>query len=158
MKKLILLIIILAGWQFSKAQTVEETVEFITVKLFQAHFVAKPVATGESLIQPKSWLIDGEFRKISVGSWASIKSINYFKDSDGYWKLDLSGAFTIYDYSSKGLDFSYQDLKFDKLGAETRVVIIFPPNTSETDVQKLIKALKHLAVLKGAKLVKDDLF
>lgn len=159
MKKLILLIFILAGWQFSKAQTVEETVEYINIKLSQEDGEVKSVTTENDFIYPYKWNTESrKLTEIRVANWISIKSINYLKMADGNWKINVRGNFTVYQNSYSILDYLYQDIKFKKISSVSFVDLPFPNGFSETDVQKLVAALKHLATLNGAKLLKDDLF
>lgn len=122
MKKLISLCLLLFVSIIVKAQSAEETLEWLRAK--------QPAIRGNSVtIDENSIRYSNNENKISI-DWSKIKDV-----TDKYLEITIVGNELI---NGKNV--------FIRFSIDGKIS------------EKFAKALKHLAELKGAKLVKDDLF
>lgn len=138
MKKIVLFLLLSAGLVTAQAQTAAETLEWLK---------AKAAEVDNSYIY--STTVDGGNRKIEItsdhikvysdngasttGTWHTIKEIKPFADAYGI-KIILEGTY----------EGNQRYIRFDIRPSSIR--------------DRYIKALKHMAVLKGARLIDENLF
>jgi hypothetical protein len=149
MKKLILLCLLSLVAFGLKAQTLEQTTEFIETTI-------APYSIGGTFISfhPDSIKYSNTttIRQPNIQSikYNNIKSITHSKDKIGdgteYIWIDIVGRVTFFS----GYDNTYTN--------QTHFSIRINDNTPIPIVEKLIKAIKHAAELQGAKLVNENMF
>ena len=122
MKKLISLCLLLFVSIIVKAQSADETLDWLRAK--------QPAMKGNSITMDETAIHYGNAEKKSSIQWSKIK-----------------------DVTSKLIDITVVS---DEVVNGKNVFIRFDIDYKISD--KFVKALKHLAELKGAKLVKDDMF
>jgi hypothetical protein len=150
MKKF-LLVVSICFWGIGlKAQTLEQTTEFIETTI-------APYSVGDTFISfhPDSikysniTTTHGQPNIQSI-KYNNIKSITHSKEKIGdgteYIWIDIVGRVTFFS----GYDNKYTN--------QTHFSIRINDNTPIPIVEKLIKAIKHAAELKGAKLVNENMF
>ncbi|ANI87928.1 hypothetical protein A9P82_00500 [Arachidicoccus ginsenosidimutans] len=81
--------------------------------------------------------------------WKYVTDVTYYKTDKGEYAIRVPSGQGFSEHFSTGEPIQ---------SAHTCLTFYVKKNTSEMDVQKLIKALKHIATLKGAKLIDDNLF
>lgn len=144
MKKLLLILTLIASAFFANAQTEQQTLEWLNIKK-------------------------------SSFAYLQIPAINVYLFSGKDWDNLIFNSTSISFTSNKGaIDINYNDIreiinpKFEQL-AENSYFVLKVKTTKANELlsfwsndyaltEKFVKALKHIAILKGAKLVDDNLF
>lgn len=136
MKNLLTLFVLFLGLGMANAQTEAETIEWFNKKKADVTYISSNTLRGSTMPklsisseQLHAYADDGAYTKIS---WKTIKDI----------KTDKHGTVIIVSNTMYEGNNSY--IRFDVADDVLRL--------------KYFKALKHMATLKGAKLVNDDLF
>jgi hypothetical protein len=151
MKKLIFLLLLTILPFAIKAQTLEETMDYINAN------VLKYAVSGEIALKfkenyvdkPISWYRDSKEPTIVNRVYLKdIKGISYIINPEGFIIISIYGKGYYIEYNNKN-DGNLKDINSQ---------MAFTPNTPEENVKKIIKAMKHAAELGGAKLIDDDLF
>lgn len=156
MKKLLFIYVVFFSSQLF-AQTAEETVEYINSKLLLQHSDSRGEVNNEGIIRIMN-TSPFDPRDITLGNWSQIKSITYLVNEKGRWVITISVPAIIYESWFKKSDYIFREKDFQKTSTDNSIVIWFGEKIPEDEIKKLTKALKHMAALKGAKLVKEDLF
>lgn len=143
---------------------ITETEEWIQAKIsmWGSGFIKESKFKGSSLlITNSSWRKktgeSGVYGYVEVEP-EYIKSISIMRYDNSEWGIIICGEQKWIGYQGKyfGEDMSDFSVNYDiELPS---VSLTLDKSTSETDVNKLVKALKYWATLWGAKLVNDDLF
>lgn len=133
------------------AQTKDETIDWLNSKTpnntqFNDKSIQRTALYGR-LNSGIEWKIDENF-----AAYSQIKSINYTaaKEKTDLHKIILLGIFEQKHKESPGDTASLSEIK--------NFEITFISSVPETEIQKIVKALKHLATLEGAKLLNENLF
>lgn len=155
MKKLIFALILSIAPFTIKAQTLEETMEYIEANVLnycleKASMTKCQGTTITTINKYYSSEVNNPPAEIGTINLKDIKSVSYISKPK-YISITISGNSYIQNYSLAG-DFrgEQEKVSFIELALLT--------NTPETAVQKIIKAIKHAAKLGGAKLINEDLF
>ena len=158
MKKIITICLLITASYSVKAQTLEQTMDYINVNL-QNYLVNKiditVIEKGIDMTLSLRGYDNARYRFARL-FMANIKSVDYSIDKDGWVKITASGkcyAFnTGYNSKTEGPFADYETV------APQSVTILLQKNTPIENVKRIIKAMKHAAELEGAKLINDDLF
>lgn len=136
MKRLLLLVFALFSLHALKAQSAEETLEWLNVKKID---ISLPSSTANTLKSASQLDITADLIKLSnkdgawaAGVWSTIKDVRVYNSDDIQIVFNLT-------YENQPL---FMNLR------------IYDTNLK----RKFIKALRHLATLKGAKLINEELF
>lgn len=131
--------------------TKEETIAWLNSKTpnntqFNDKNVQRTALYGR-LNSGTEWKIEENFAAYSL-----IKSINYTaaKEKTDLHKIILLGIFEQKHKESPGDNAKISEIK--------NFEITFSSSVPETEIQKIVKAIKHLATLEGAKFLKENLF
>nr|WP_315153941.1 hypothetical protein [uncultured Flavobacterium sp.] len=155
MKKLILALILSLAPFTIKAQTLEQTMEYIEANVLNYSFSKyEPTkCLDNNIIKTIGYYQTSGYPPVSIAviNIQDIKSVSYSSKSD-YISIVITGN----SYSQKYI-YPTNNLEEERK-QESFVELILLPNTPETAVQKIIKAIKHAAKLGGAKLINEDLF
>ena len=148
--KLLILLMVAFGLQpFSSfGQSKEETLEWLRAK------VALNVVHGPQFVKFNENTIT--LPHTTVGEKQTIYWNIFYTKITGFSivrnaneiGIVLTGNFSIHDVTSSDIP---------KITA-TNWAQLYLPARADVDAEKIVKALKHLATLNGAKLIKDDLF
>lgn len=153
MKKLILLFLLTIVTFTVKAQSLEETMDYINVNILNYGVLKNSVLKYKEnyFEQTTEWTVSSEKRtKFNRVFLKDIKAISFSTDSKGFIIITILGngnAYTVYD----------GEINVDNIKVSNTFMAL-SPNTPEENVKRLIKAMKHAAKLGGAKLVNEDLF
>lgn len=100
-------------------------------------------------------------------NWKDVSAIQYLKSGDE-WIITISGKVFRYLYLKNELykkainpgpgEFVYKNREFGKEKPGDNMRIFLTTSIIENDVKKIVKALKHMAELNNAKLLKENLF
>lgn len=148
----------------AKAQTVEETINYINSK-FGVFKCGEHINEWDREATP-NFLVTyykSNVEELIIHDWQKVTGITYSKATNdqgkSFWKIviastqgykakkDPTGSIVFKRYNYKNSD-QYLESGY----------YFFHPEVAEVDVKKFVKALTYLATLRGAKLVKDDLF
>lgn len=154
MKKLILLFILTAVSFTIKAQSLEETIDYINANILNYAYNKKLSLTCESNYCDfiTGYLTtSGETASFHRMYLKDIKSVAYSTNSEGFILISILGKVVSYESDYRG-NFNSEDLNV------SNIIIFFNSSTPIDKVNKIIKAMKHAAELGGAKLVNEDLF
>ena len=150
MKKLITICLLIAASYSVKAQTLEQTMDYINVNLQNYLFSKRDITVIEKGIDMTTMRYTDNQNRIEFVRlfMANIKSVDYSIDKDGYLVITVSG---------KCYAFKNDKPDYDKV-APQNITIYLLASTPIENVKRIIKAIKHAAELEGAKLINDDLF
>jgi hypothetical protein len=150
MKKLLTICLLIASFT-TKAQTLEQTMDFIEANVLRYTFDKLPsIRCSENALQKTTTFGVPDNSRIDYMQlyMKDIKSV-FFKTTDkGFIILTVVGNCTLYENDK---------LMVDKVGPP-RLIVGLVPSTPIENVNRIIKAIKHAATLEGAKLLDDDLF
>lgn len=166
MKKLLLIILLaytsIVGYSQTKIPTSEETWEYISTKLSLGTFYDH--INPQFLLTVNVINYDNTPLEVGILEWKGITLIASGKDK----KDEKSSIITITGkgYNCKSTekassDFIFKNKYFTKVDNQSTYpfqIKFSISQMSEQDIQKFIKALKHMALLSGASLIKEDLF
>jgi hypothetical protein len=150
MKKLITICLLITASYSVKAQTLEQTMDYINVNLqnylFNKQYTqvfAKgiDVTTTLRMDHTTRW----EFTRLFM---ANIKSVDYVINNDGFVIITATGKCYVFE-DEKPI--------YDKVAPQS-ITFFLQKSTPIDNVKRIIKAMKHAAELEGAKLINDDLF
>jgi hypothetical protein len=151
MKKLIFLSLFIIVSFTTKAQTLEQTMDYIESNLLNyANLKQFPTQCSENALQKTTSLLsDWSARRTFTQLFMKhIKSVSYSIDEGGYFIITVVGP--------------CEKFEFDKLEVDvvnpSFISIDLVPSTPLENVNRIIKAIKHAATLEGAKLIDEDLF
>lgn len=155
MKKLILFLIFIIVPFTIKAQTLEETMEYIEANVLNYSLDKYlPTKCQNSTIITTISYYSNESGKPPVNiasiNLKDVKSVS-FSSNPKYISIMITGNSYSQKYYSNG-SLNGEQKK------EAFIELALLLNTPETTVQKIIKAIKHAAKLSGAKLINEDLF
>lgn len=151
MKKIILLSIFISLSFTTKAQTLEQTMDYIEVNLLNyANLKGFPTQCSKNALQKTTsllsdWSARREFTQMYL---KDIKSVSYSIDKGGYFLITVVGPCKQYEF---------EELKINDVNPSF-IVIDLVPNTPEDIIKRIIKAIKHAAEIEGATLIDEDLF
>lgn len=159
MKNLLILFTLILGFGSTKAQTAEQTIEWLQAKvppLQKDSDFGEAIKFKEESCEAAS-SITTSFPKtvveFHVFKYSNIKSISYLQkelaDKLSY-KIIITGNFQA---NKIGLNNEVTETK----NIET-TDFVFNASVEKEEILRIVKALKHLATLKGAKLINDNLF
>lgn len=154
MKKLILLLIITIVPITIKAQTLEETMDYLNANILNYAYDKNGALTCESNycdITTGYLVTSGERTSFDRMYLKDIKSITYSTNSEGLIVISLLGKVVSYQSDYRG-NFNREDLNVSNFK------IPLKSSTPIDNVNRIIKAMKHAAELGGAKLINEDLF
>lgn len=159
MKNLFILFALFLGIGATKAQTADQTIEWLQAKVpplqRESDFGATIKFKDEFCEAASSITTSFPIRvvEVHVFKYSNIKSISYLqKELAGklYYKIIITG------------NFQANKIGFNNEVTETKNVettdFIFNASVEKEEILRIVKALKHLATLKGAKLINDNLF
>lgn len=151
MKKSILVLIATLFATLAFAQTVDETIQWLTAKTppMWRNSNWNLMFRSEEIIMPIS-MLNGDFSRVEVIMYKDITSTD-LQYSDKFKILVISGKTKKYHYH-------WSKTKGDYIEDSERFEYYINLKTPDEDIKKFEKAIKHLAELKGAKLIKDNLF
>lgn len=170
MKNIVLTLIISFLTLIATAQeakpTKEETLNYIMAKFSSGDGVDKINEVGfirnETIDYDRVSPIRIKFLK-----YKDITDIQYEKSGDN-WRFIFGGNSFRYLYVKNDLykkvinpdksEFIYMNRSFGKEGDAPIFDIFLSSSIPEVEIKKYVKALKHLATLHNAKLIKEDLF
>ncbi|MCC9043565.1 hypothetical protein LNQ81_12865 [Myroides sp. M-43] len=156
MRKLFTIFLFIVTTFTIKAQTLEETMEYIQVNVLNYSLSKnEPTKCVDQTIKKTVGyynLLGYPPVSIAVINLQDIRSVSY-NSSSNFISIVITGN----SYSQQYVNATTDKLEEQKK-KETFIELILLPNTPEVVVQKIIKAIKHAASLGGAKLIKDDLF
>ena len=141
MKKTLLGICLLTGLQTVKAQTAQETIDWLSSKTLLW------VYAGGNNIKSDRW--EGDFEFSATQITFTIKNLNEPFSLD--WG-DLK------EIATEGKIITLISYKLYEGKINKYITINIKSVTTNEEKQKYLKALKHIATLNNAKLLKDDLF
>jgi len=150
MKKLLFLSIFIIVSFTTKAQTLEQTMDYIEANLLNyANNKEFPTQCSENALQQTTNIISGGQSGISYTQIyiKDIKSVAYSTAENGVFRISVVGNCSLYRL----------DKLIDKAGPSS-ISIDLSSSTPLENVNRIIKAIKHAATLEGAKLIDDDLF
>lgn len=134
MKQLLLLVSLFVSVSTLKAQSAEETLEWLNAKKIEMKFTKSNVGYLDNIeITAEHLKIYNSNGGYATAAWPRVKEIR--KGNDNYEIMIVC-------------DWSYQD--------KPGFIALNVYNIELRD--KIIKALKHMATLKGAKMIDSDLF
>ena len=140
MKKLLLLLVITCGATFAKAQSVAETVEWLNVKRAEIDLNNCYSNVVKNGTQKRTLTITADLIKLedvngnwTDNPWSNIKDV----------KIDGHTVKIVFNLNSN---------------SDGKPQTIWLCLNDEVLREKYLKAVKHLATLKGAKMVDNDLF
>lgn len=147
MKKLLVIFVFCLAVMPVNAQTESETKEWLNAKL--------PSLLADALFAPTFDLTDIMIvKKREVGTnviyekheiyYSDITSVEYSEGEKGFYMITLTGKTRRYVNGERKPELKSTSFELK--------------STDKTNIEKFVKALKHFATLKGAELVKDDLF
>jgi hypothetical protein len=141
MRNLIFVICMLFAFSNVNAQTEEETIEWLKYKVLSLSENGDMVKFNKSeMTVPTAW--GTESHVVTSYDIIPYSKIKYITFKEKTLSIEFIGEFT--DYKNKSIGKSY-------------IISIFDTAPKE-EVAKFIKGLKHLAQLKGAKFINEDLF
>lgn len=151
MKKLIILFIITIVPFTIKAQTLEETMDYINATSLIYVFPDQYFATqcADNYFQFTKETLDNQASKAERIYLKDIKAISYSAKTD-FYQIVVMGKGT--SYSLNNGELKLIDIKIMQSSINLNI------HTPEENIKKLIKAMKHAAELGGAKLINEDLF
>ncbi|ODS90110.1 MAG: hypothetical protein ABS44_01750 [Chryseobacterium sp. SCN 40-13] len=133
-------------------QTKEETIDWLNSKSpnetqFNDKNIQRTTAYGRYQTTGTTWKMEE-----NLAPYSQIKSINYIaaKEKTGFSQIILFGKFEQKRKESPG--------DTGKISGIKNFEITFDSSVPEVEIQKIVKALKHLATLEGAKLLNENLF
>jgi hypothetical protein len=150
MKKLIFLSIFIIVSFTTKAQTLEQTMDYITANLhnyaWNKEFSTK---CSKNALQQTTHIISGGRSGIKFTQlyMKDIKSVGYSTADNGIFTISVVGNCSLYEI----------DKMIDKAGP-SGIHVALLSSTPPENVNRIIKAIKHAATLEGAKLMDEDLF
>ena len=141
MRNLIFVICMLFAFSNVNAQTEEETIEWLKYKVLSLSENGDMVKFNTSeMTVPTEWGTESHtVNSYDVIPYSNIKNITF---NEKTLSIKFIGDFTT--NKKKSINISYITSIFDTVSKE--------------DIAKFIKGLKHLAQLKGAKFINEDLF
>lgn len=156
--KTICLLLCLGFATESKGQTVEQTIEWLNSKipsLCISEDFGKTIKFNNELCMKASQLVVGDKRIIQSHSfnYIDIKSVSYIQEEikgQPHYVIKLTGNFNENEIGYNGEIINSKKIRVTDF--------TFNPSVQKEEIIKIVKALKHIASLKGAKLVNDDLF
>ncbi len=154
MKKIILLFIITIVPFTIKAQTLEETMDYLNANILNYANLKNIALKYENnyFDQTTEWVQStGERTKFNRVYLKDIKSIAFSTDTNGFIVVSILGKVHSYEIDYKG-NSNGKDLNI----SQTQMYL--NSSTPIDKVNRIIKAMKHAAELGGAKLVNEDLF
>lgn len=141
---------------YLKAQTAEQTLEWLKAQIPPRSFMDNYGKTikfmGESCDQAEE-ILDGKVLRTHVFNYSKIRMITYLRkelENIPRYNIVLTGDFQENEIGDRGEIMSTNKIE--------NTYFSFKPTIEKEEIQKIVKALKHMATLKGAKLVNDDLF
>lgn len=133
----------------SYSQTEKETVQWLNTKvpplMLFSEYEKGIKFTGSSLFIPYGFVNDLITKGTYVDSWEIIGVVTTFGSKSIH--IALSGKFEYCD------DYAYQP---QRTTPSEKCIIYLRPDVSESTVNQIVKAIKHLATLNGAKITIDD--
>lgn len=154
MKKLILLFIITIVPFTIKAQTLEETMDYLNANILNYAYDKNRALKYENNYCDKTTshiVTSGERVSFNRMLLKDIKSIAFSTNSEGLIVISLLGKVMCYQSDYNG-NFNSKDLNV------SQVEIYLNSSTPIDKVNRIIKGMKHAAELGGAKLINEDLF
>lgn len=163
MKSIIIFFALFLTIGLANAQTEEQTLEWLNAKvsvssLFDVHG-NNTSFSSEYCINPTSASGNTVLKTANI-IYSKIKTVSYRYNPE----KDLGGGSRILESHQIVLsgDFKEYTYNYDGKLTETSEIhstnFAFKPNIEKEEIMKIMKAIKHIATLKGAKLVDDDLF
>jgi hypothetical protein len=151
MKKLITICLLITASYSVKAQTLEQTMDFIGANLKNyakfEHFTTK--CTNNALEIPTQIITSNNSRRNYTKVFMKhIKSVNYSIGASDDRRITIVGQCFL---------FEFEKLVVDQVEPQS-ITIYLLASTPIENVKRIIKAIKHAAELEGAKLINDDLF
>lgn len=173
MKKLLLSFLLLPFVYISQAQDAkaskEETLNYIKAKFATSSHLYEINETSLMYANSYQRKTNGDRIPIDVVfiKYNDITDIQYIM-SDDYWLINLAGEAVLYrdtthhDYN-KALNntasiIMHNNQSLGKQSGGQKFQIGFRSTVPEAEIKKYVKALKQMATLHNAKLIKDDLF
>ena len=149
MKKLLTICLLITASYSVKAQTLEQTMDYINVNL-QNFLVHKDdiQVFARGIDKTISTWGAGERHTFTRLFMANIKSVDYVVNSDGFVIITVTGKCYV---------FKIEKPLYDKVAPQS-ITIYLQKRIPLENVKRIIKAMKHAAELEGAKLINDDLF
>ncbi|MFA5298796.1 MAG: hypothetical protein WC389_11380 [Lutibacter sp.] len=151
MKKLIFLSIFIIVSFTTKAQTLEQTMDFIEANI-QNYALDKEFSTkcSKNALQKTTSILAAERsrRDFTQIYMKDIKSVAYSTADNGVIIIAVVGNCSLY---------SFDELKKDEVGPSSISIVLLSSTPIEI-VNRIIKAIKHGATLEGAILIDEDLF
>ncbi len=140
-----------------KAQTESETIDWLNAKVPP---LCNPVYGIHTKFKSHTWEMLHSFFSGTDKKSKGIEIDPYYISNISSKKFSNGNGTTIF-FTSRNNDFTAVQYSYNGARETTEKVnnVSLDLNTTnETEINKIMKALKHLATLKGATLVKDDLF
>lgn len=158
MKHLIILFVLFLGLGTARAQTAEQTIEWLNAKVpplqrdpdFSStiRFKDEFCESGNSIETTTKNVVESH-----VFNYSNIKSVSFIQSeikNQLCYKIILTGDFKEIRLGHEG--------KIEGTKKIDRTSFIFNPSVQKEEIARIVKALKHLATIKGAKLLDDNLF
>lgn len=160
MKKLLILFSFFLGIGSANAQTAEQTIEWLQAKvpsLQKDSDFAKGIKFKDEFCESASSMITSSvptrFNEFHVFKYSKIKSISSLqKEIMGKlcYKIIITGNFQANEIGDNNDVISTKSIESTDF--------VFNPTVEKDEILRIVKALKHLATIKGAKLLDDNLF
>jgi len=170
MKKLLFLFLFAASFYSVTAQNVSPTKEETLIYLKSKLALSKSFdqINEEGIIRNETMDYDGVSPvRIRFLKYKDITDVEYLKSGED-WRLILSGSTFRYLYVEDGMykkttnpdkkQFIYKGRSFGKEGDGPVFEIYLSSSIAEAEIKKYVRALKHMATISGASLIKEDLF
>lgn len=154
MKKIIFLFILTIVPFTIKAQTLEETRDYLNSNILNYAYDKNRSLNCENNYCDKTTshiVTSGERVSFNRMLLKDIKSIAFSTNSEGLIVISLLGKVVYYKSDYNG-NFNSEDLNV------SQIEIYLNSSTPIDKVNRIIKAMKHLATLGGATLINEDLF